>query len=310
MPLRYMLPALALLLAAPATHAQRASIQPLAELVVDAPSPLATTINNSTFEYPAPYVLPDTSASNVIGRGVFTFITAEGDTLDLGPVLTPEGVSGQFGLALNDEEQPAFGCVSGDDPSTDISNDLTGQIAFVSRGLCSFVFKVQNAAAAGAIAIIIYNDPPRDPDVVTNLGAPTDFNEMLTITSGWLPYSMAEPIVLALLDGDEISGTFRAEVVADAVDDTPEAAALAFGAAQPNPFADATTFKMSLTEPEAIAIEVYNVQGRRVATLHEGVMRAGVTDVTFDATSLPAGVYLVRATGEEFSLARTVTVVR
>ena len=48
----------------------------------------------------------------------------------------------------------------------------------------------------------------------------------------------------------------------------------------------------------------------RRATLHEGVRRAGETPVTFDASGLPSGVYLVRATGEQFSLARPVTVAR
>ena len=309
MTIRYLLPVLALLLAVPA-QAQRASIQPQAELIIDEPDDLAVTINNSTFEYPAPYVLPDTSASNVIGRGVFTAVTAEGDTLDLGPVLTLEGVTAPFGLAVTSTGAPALGCVDDTGVASDIANDLTGQIAFVQRGVCSFVFKVQNAAAAGAAAIIIYNDPPRDPDVVTNLGAPAGFTEMLTITSGWLPYVMAEPIVNALAKGFEVSGTFHAEPGTVAIEDTPEAAELAFGAPSPNPFSATTSFRMSLPEAEEITIEVFNVNGRRVATLHEGVMRAGETAVEFDASGLPAGVYLVRATGEQFSLARPVTVVR
>ena len=38
------------------------------------------------------------------------------------------------------------------------SNDLTGKVALVRRGSCLFTDKFQNAAAAGAKAIIIYND--------------------------------------------------------------------------------------------------------------------------------------------------------
>lgn len=37
-----------------------------------------------------------------------------------------------------------------------LSNDLTGKIALIARGTCSFVEKVENAASAGAIAVLVY----------------------------------------------------------------------------------------------------------------------------------------------------------
>ena len=43
---------------------------------------------------------------------------------------------------------------------TPIAADLTGKIALISRGACSFAAKVGNAEAAGAAATIIYNSNP------------------------------------------------------------------------------------------------------------------------------------------------------
>ncbi|MEM8547758.1 MAG: S8 family serine peptidase, partial [Pseudomonadota bacterium] len=39
-----------------------------------------------------------------------------------------------------------------------LTNDLTGQIALISRGACGFTTKVENAANAGAIAVLMYTD--------------------------------------------------------------------------------------------------------------------------------------------------------
>ncbi len=42
-------------------------------------------------------------------------------------------------------------------------DDVAGNIAWVSRGSCAFVLKVQNAAAAGAVAVVVHNDDRNEP---------------------------------------------------------------------------------------------------------------------------------------------------
>ncbi len=66
---------------------------------------------------------------------------------------------------------PADGDATPGCETTDFG-DLTGKIALIKRGGCTFAIKQQNAAAAGAIAAIIYNNT--DGDVNGTLGSPED----------------------------------------------------------------------------------------------------------------------------------------
>jgi hypothetical protein len=83
-----------------------------------------------------------------------------------GPVLSAGGVTGDVVLGLDGSSNP--------DPTgtvTDACQPLTnaaavaGHIALVDRGTCTFVVKVANARAAGAIAVLVADnvagDPPR-----------------------------------------------------------------------------------------------------------------------------------------------------
>ena len=52
--------------------------------------------------------------------------------------------------------------------------DYSGKIALIKRGACTFAVKSSNAAAAGAVAAIVYNNDTVNPDLLVNgtLGAP------------------------------------------------------------------------------------------------------------------------------------------
>jgi hypothetical protein len=71
----------------------------------------------------------------------------------------------------------------------------------------------------------------------------------------------------------------------------------------PNPFNSSTTISFSLTEPGDATLEIFDILGRKVETLHEGWLRAGSYKVTWDATDAPSGIYFMRMTagGREFT---------
>jgi len=66
---------------------------------------------------------------------------------------------------------------------------------------------------------------------------------------------------------------------------------LSFQAPSPNPFAGETRLRFQIPIPSRVRLAVFDAAGRRVATLLDGVMPAGVHSATFDAARLPAGVY-------------------
>ena len=78
-----------------------------------------------------------------------------------------------------------------------------------------------------------------------------------------------------------------------------------------NPFTVATTLNLSVDRTQDVRVEMVDLLGRRVALLHDGAVASGAPlALRVSADGLPAGVYVVRAAGETFSLVERVTVVR
>ncbi len=64
----------------------------------------------------------------------------------------------------------------------------------------------------------------------------------------------------------------------------------------PNPFNPVTTISVTLPRPASLTVQVFDIQGRVVATLADGSFAAGTHALTFDGSSLASGIYFVRAT--------------
>jgi hypothetical protein len=69
----------------------------------------------------------------------------------------------------------------------------------------------------------------------------------------------------------------------------------------PNPVGAASTLTMELPQPGRVTVEVFDVRGRRVGLLWDGVLPAGASRIPWSraafAHPLPAGAYWIRATG-------------
>ncbi len=65
-----------------------------------------------------------------------------------------------------------------------------------------------------------------------------------------------------------------------------------------------------LSAPGAVRLVIYDVMGREVAVLVDGMRPAGSHDATWDASGLSAGVYLYRLEVGGTARTRTMTVLR
>lgn len=78
----------------------------------------------------------------------------------------------------------------------------------------------------------------------------------------------------------------------------------------PNPFNPSTQIRFSLISSHVIRLSVYDLLGREIAVLADGMMPAGTHSLTFDAGTRASGLYLVRLTSGTEVLTQTMMLVR
>jgi photosystem II stability/assembly factor-like uncharacterized protein len=78
----------------------------------------------------------------------------------------------------------------------------------------------------------------------------------------------------------------------------------------PNPFNPTTRIEYSLPKTSHVSLKVFDMMGREVATLVEGVQEAGFKTVEFDAEGLASGVYFYRLQSGSFGEAKKLIVIR
>ncbi len=83
----------------------------------------------------------------------------------------------------------------------------------------------------------------------------------------------------------------------------------------PNPFRGVTTVRYGLPEVSAVSLAVYDLLGRRVATLVHGEAAAGYHAVVWDGRNdargaLASGVYFLRMRAGSFVATRTMLFVK
>ena len=78
----------------------------------------------------------------------------------------------------------------------------------------------------------------------------------------------------------------------------------------PNPFNPITTITYSIKKPSHVVLEIYAINGQKVATLVDSRVEAGTHSVRFDGSSLASGVYFYRFNSPEFKKTGKMLMVR
>lgn len=93
--------------------------------------------------------------------------------------------------------------------------------------------------------------------------------------------------------------------------DVVPAAPYHLSAVHPNPVHQRAAFTLAVAQPQRVRVAMYDLLGRRVALLHDGVLPAHSNRrFTVRTRPLPSGVYLLRIAGERFATTQKVTVIR
>jgi hypothetical protein len=93
-----------------------------------------------------------------------------------------------------------------------------------------------------------------------------------------------------------------------ALSDLPQVYSLA--QCHPNPFNPTTTISYGLPQAAQVNLKVYDLQGRLIAELVNGMKDAGVHYVTFDGSRLASGMYFYRLQADDFSAVKKMMLVK
>jgi hypothetical protein len=78
----------------------------------------------------------------------------------------------------------------------------------------------------------------------------------------------------------------------------------------PNPFNASTVISYQLPTTSHVKLEIYNISGRKVATVVDGQQEAGYRSVTWDASDVSSGVYFYKLTAGDFTEVKRMTLLR
>lgn len=166
-----------------------------------------------------------------------------------------------------------------------------------------------NAIAGGAVsaqaALDFFAWVNQDSALVA-MAADAERLATLALTDSLSPYPPGS------LDAD---GLPLPNVLAVGPRDAGGAARLALAAARPNPFRDGTALRFRAAAGGRVELAVYDVVGRRVATLFDGEAGPGWTEARWegreaDGRPARAGIYLVRLSGPGGAATQRVALVR
>ena len=100
------------------------------------------------------------------------------------------------------------------------------------------------------------------------------------------------------------SGSYSLEIISA----TPENDLIAQN--YPNPFNPVTRIDFALNETKDVRLEVYDILGRKVATLVDERLNVGFHSVSFDGSGLASGVYLYRIITDQAVLSKKMLLVK
>ncbi len=109
-------------------------------------------------------------------------------------------------------------------------------------------------------------------------------------TAGWDPYYFGGAI---------ISGRTYGTIVSVPLSGSIQPTSYQLHQNYPNPFNSTTTISFELMRASFVTLDIFNVAGQRITTLIREIKQQGLHRITFNASSIPSGVYFYRMSTEK-----------
>lgn len=290
-----------------------------------------TTIAESGGEF---FTFVGRPSINAAGTASFVAFTDDGDEEGVfigngGPITTIAHTTGPFALLLgsnpsiNDSgtvaflaptDAGAFGIFTGNGGATTPIVDASGPFfgfgdpALNADGTVAFAATFDNPGVGGGIFIgddpvadkvIQIGDPLFGSTVTLLFFAKAGLNDDGDVAFGYTLDNGVSGIAVAAVDGGVAN------------EDGPgEQPVVALGVPHPNPASSLTKLHIRVDRSQTVTAELFDVTGRRVRVLHEGVLAADAAfDLEINTRNLPAGVYFVRLIGETETAIQQISVI-
>jgi|GEM_PF-220399 len=216
------------------------------------------------------------------------------------------------------------------------SDSLTFQIILQSNGTILYQYLRMASTALNSATVGVENTGGSIAlQVVYNQNYVHDRMAVM-ITNDVLPWASVSPVIGSIAPGDSASVQLRIHpsgliggrmyngllrisgntpdvryvrlglsTTPNSVDGMPEIpAAFALDQNYPNPFNPSTTIKYQLPEKSHVTLRIYDVVGREVATLVNGIEDSGYKSVRLDANNLASGIYIYRLQAGNFTMSK------
>jgi hypothetical protein len=216
-------------------------------------------------------------------------------------------------------QTPPLGSITFSGPDCIIQGDDGYYSGYTGNGVAprSYQWEFQRVCQQNDVTCGIWNSAGTGPYNYFGSGRTDDFELRLTVTDG-ANQSDTSPALYVNVEPDQGPGTcdafgpaLRAEnqrPVSVSTGGVPDAYRL--GESYPNPFNPSTEVRFGLPEAADVSLVVYDVLGREVHRLVDGPREAGQHRVTFDASGLPSGTYLVRMQAGSFTATQNIVLAK
>ncbi len=119
-----------------------------------------------------------------------------------------------------------------------------------------------------------------------------------------------DKVICKLRHFSEVAGSSQSELSVDEFVSSITPSVFDLKQNYPNPFNPSTTIEYAVPQKSYVKLSVFNLLGKEVATLVDGIKEKGVYRYYFDASNLPAGVYFYKLEAEQSVLTRKMILIK